>query len=92
MRKTLLFIVLLLAVLFPTIIFAQTAKVVDLKGQVLVKTRASSDWAKAKINMVLSREAELETKKGSRCTLAFDEEMKNIITLNENSHIKIERY
>jgi len=75
---------------FPGLVLAQTAKVVDIQGQVLVKNEASASWDAAKINMLLPKDAEIQTKTGSRCTLAFDEELKNILTVQENSHIKLD--
>jgi hypothetical protein len=70
--------------------WAQSAKVVDVKGEVTVKLTVVSDWQKAKIHMLLEREAEVQTQKSSQCTLAFDEEFKNILTVKEDSHIKIQ--
>ena len=76
--------------LFPGLGLAQTAKVIDVQGQVLVKKEASASWDEAKINMLLKKDAEIQTKAGARCTLAFDEEHKNILTVQENSLIKLE--
>jgi hypothetical protein len=75
---------------FPICLFAQTAKVVDLKGKVQIKAGDAASWEKARLNMLLGKQAEVKTDKDSSCTLAFDEEMKNILTVNENSYIKIE--
>ncbi len=84
-------LVMLAAFLFvPCYAFAQVAKIVDVGGKVTVKTDASADWKKAKVNMVLNKDAELETKENSYCTLAFDEEQKNIVTLKQNSRIRID--
>jgi len=90
MKKIAVFFILALFLL-PAHAFAQsTAKIIDVRGEVLVKKEAEAEWQKAKINMLLSKDAEVETKSNSQCTLAFDEEIKNILTLKENSHIKIE--
>jgi hypothetical protein len=75
---------------FPGLALAQTAKVVDVQGQVLVKKEVSASWNEAKINMLLKKDAQVQTKAGARCTLAFDEEHKNILTVQENSLIKLE--
>lgn len=76
--------------LFAPCLWAQTAKIVEVKGKVQVKETPSAEWQKAKINMMLEKDAEVQTQKKSQCTLAFDEELKNILTVKENSHIKLE--
>jgi len=89
--KRILFLLAGACVLFlPLQAFAQAAKIVDLGWQVNVKKDAASAWEKAKINMLLEKGAEIETKHGSYCTLAFDEERKNIVTIKQDSLIKIE--
>jgi hypothetical protein len=70
--------------------WAQSAKVVDVKGAVTVKLTAASEWQKAQINMLLEKDAEIQTQKDSQCTLAFDEALKNILTLQGDSRIKIQ--
>lgn len=90
MKKLWIFFILLPLFLFPAYLFAQSAKIVDIKGMVLIKKDMDSPWQKAKINILLGKEAELKTEKSSWCTLAFDEELKNILTIKENSHIRIE--
>jgi hypothetical protein len=90
MKRLGIFLSFVMALLFPVFLFAQTAKVIDLKGEVLVKQDVMTAWQRAKVNMLLGREAEVETKKNALCTLAFDEEQKNILTIKENSRIKIE--
>ncbi|OIO35934.1 MAG: hypothetical protein AUJ74_04410 [Candidatus Omnitrophica bacterium CG1_02_44_16] len=91
MKKLFMFFGITQLLLFPGLLFAQTAKVIDVQGQVLVKEEAaSSAWGKAKINMFLKKDAEIQTKAGARCTLAFDEEQKNILTVQENTIIKLE--
>ena len=76
--------------LFSSSVFAQSAKIIDLKGKVSVKKELSAAWQEAKINMLLSKNAEIKTAKGAICTLAFDEELKNIMTVKENSQVKLE--
>jgi hypothetical protein len=88
MRRILVFIFLFLLISLP--LFAQTVKVIDIAGKVEVKAGTATSWQKARVNMFLGKEAEIKTDKKSSCTLAFDEELKNILTINENSHIKIE--
>ena len=90
MKKLLILFGIMQLLWFPGSVLAQTAKVVDVQGQVLVKKGASASWDAARINMLLSKDAEIQTKAGARCTLAFDEELKNILTVQENSLIKLE--
>jgi len=92
MKKVLsIFIILAVIFLFSASSFAQNlAKIVDLKGEVLVKEEITASWAKAKLNMYLNKDAQIKTGKNSLCTLAFDEELKNVLTIKENSEIKLE--
>lgn len=90
MKKIFMFFGIAQLLLFPGPGLAQTAKVIDVQGQVLVKKEVSASWDEAKINMLLKKDAEIRTKAGARCTLAFDEEHKNILTVQENSLIKLE--
>jgi FecR protein len=70
--------------------YAQVAKIVELKGEVSVKSDRSRSWRRAKINTYLKRKDEIMTKERSMCSLAFDEGLKNILTIKENSHIRID--
>jgi hypothetical protein len=76
--------------LFSSSVFAQSAKIIDLKGKVSVKKELSAAWQEAKINMLLLKDAEIKTASGAICTLAFDEELKNIMSIKENSEVKLE--
>src|SRR3989338_1464525 len=90
MKKFRIFFIFFQILLFPACLFAQTAKVIDVKGAVLIKSGPSSAWEKARINILLDKDAEVRTREDSKCTLAFDEGLKNILTVEEKSHIKIE--
>jgi len=70
--------------------FSQIAKIIDMGGSVSIKQTKSSNWQPAKIDMYLDKDAELKTAKGAFCTLSFDERLENILTIQENSHIRIE--
>lgn len=70
--------------------FGQIAKIIETYSDVTVKKSASSRWQKAQPDMYLEREAEIKTGSASRCMLTFDEDLKNILTIEENSHIHIE--
>ncbi|MBM3248627.1 MAG: FecR domain-containing protein [Candidatus Omnitrophica bacterium] len=90
MKKAISMLVFVFFFTFASSAFAQVAKIVDLGGQASVKVDLSADWNKAKINMLLGKDAEIQTGRDSYCTLAFDDEMKNIVTIKQNSQIKID--
>ncbi|MDD2689084.1 MAG: FecR domain-containing protein [Candidatus Omnitrophica bacterium] len=90
MKRTLLCLVILQIFFLPVLVFAQVAKVIDVQGMVLVRVDTSHDWTPAKINMFLDKQSELKTQAKSKCTLAFDEELRNILSIDENSQIKLE--
>ena len=71
-------------------VFAQEAKILYVKGKVSIKKDASAPWEKAKISTMLGKQAEVKTGAKSECTLSFDETTKNILTLKENSWVKLE--
>jgi len=89
MRKILVFFLFILFML-SAVAIAQTAKILEVKGDVQVKKEAKSAWEKAKIDAFLDKQAEIKTGARGECTLTFDEELKNILTIKENSEIKIE--
>jgi len=70
--------------------FAQIAKIIEIRNEVMVKKQASSRWAKARVDTYLEREAEIKTGAASACMLAFDEQLNNILTIEENSQIRLE--
>lgn len=89
MKKVPVFFALFLF-LFPAALFAQTVKILEVKGDIQVKKEINSIWEKANIFTILGNQAEIKTGAFSQCTLTFDEELKNILTIEENSQIKIE--
>lgn len=89
MKKYLLILFALQLLIAPSL-YAQLAKVVDLKGKVEVKVDVDSSWKKANLNTYLEKDSEIKTGQGSECTIAFDEELENMLTIKENSYIKIE--
>jgi len=89
MGKIRLLFVLFQIFLFPVILFAQSAKIIDIKGSVEVKKQVYEPWQKASVNMLLDKGAEVRTKKDSSCTLTFDKELRNTLYIKENSNIKI---
>lgn len=89
MKKVLSIWVFLLSFLVPACLLAQDARIIDLKGEVMIKSASSSAWQKAKVGTSVKVGAELETKADSICTLAFDSKQKNILSIKENSRIKL---
>jgi hypothetical protein len=90
MKKILVCLFIFQIAHFTPSLFAQSVKIIDLKGCVTVKQNAQLDWKKAKIDMTLYKDAEVKTEKKSECTIAFDDEISNALTLKEDSHIKLE--
>jgi len=90
MKKFLWLLVFLQIFFFVCVAFAQGVKIIDLKGNVEVKTKTGANWQTAKAGMILGKNAELTTQKNSECTLAFDEYLSNVLTVKENSNLKIE--
>ncbi|MDD5195973.1 MAG: FecR family protein [Candidatus Omnitrophica bacterium] len=86
MRRFILLVFIFLLFL-PSYAFGQTVKIIDVKGEVSVKKSPGASWEAAKTNTFLEPLSEIKTGKGSKCTLVFDEQMKNILTLKENSQI-----
>ncbi|MDD5583504.1 MAG: FecR family protein [Candidatus Omnitrophica bacterium] len=78
-----------ICLLFSFSAFAQTAKIIDVKGDVSVKKGPAASWEKAATNTFLEALAEIKTGKDSKCTLIFDDQMKNILTVRENSQITL---
>lgn len=91
MKRVILTLILAnLMLIFANVAFAQTAKITGVQGEVLVKTDANVAWQKAEVNALLGKDVEIKTKSNSSCTLAFDKEEKNIVSIKENTQIKIE--
>lgn len=89
MKRKLLCLAILQMFFLPALVFAQAARVIDAQGKVLTRKDAG-DWRPAKINMLLDKESELKTEAKSKCALAFDKDSRNILTIDENSQIKLE--
>ena len=89
MKRLMIFFLFFQILLFSPALFAQEVRVVDLKGEVFVKRKRTLLWQKAKEDMLLKKAAEIKTDKDSECTLAFDNQLNNAITVKENSHLKI---
>jgi len=71
-------------------VFAEGAKIIDVHGKVTLKQRTSILWGRAWVDMELEKGAQIKTYKNSWCTLAFDDDMKNTLTIRENSQIRLD--
>ncbi|MCM8787899.1 MAG: FecR family protein [Candidatus Omnitrophica bacterium] len=87
MKKFFLFFVVFFC--FSFFCLSQEVKILDIKGEVLVKKETETIWQKAKINMLLTADTEIKTAKNSFCTLVFDTEGKNVMTIKDNAEAKL---
>jgi len=71
-------------------LYAQVAKIIDLKGTVKIKKDLNTRWEKAKVNTYLNKQDQIKTGNWAECTITFDEELKNILTIKENSNVTLE--
>ena len=85
-----LFFVCFLVWCVPVLLFAQSAKIVEVKGEAYVKQNAQAAWEKAKVNMSLEKGAQVKTTIGGQCMVAFDAARKNLLSVKSNSQITIE--
>jgi hypothetical protein len=90
MKKLFLFL-LLFSFLFTGLVLAQTAKIIRLEGNVEMKISETDNWQVATIGTYLKKQAEIKTDKDSSCTLAFDEKLDNLITIEQNSQLTLEQ-
>lgn len=88
MKYTALYVVL--SVFFCSSAYAQIAKIVSVEGSVSIKADATSQWQSAKPQMYLEKEAEIKTGAHATCILAFDENLSNTATIDENTTVKLE--
>ena len=83
--------ILLVAVwVMPGVIFAQEAKIIAVKGTVMIRKDATAAWEIAQLNMKLGKDAEVQTQAKATCTLSFDENKKSILTVKDETQIKVE--
>ncbi|MCM8830810.1 MAG: FecR family protein [Candidatus Omnitrophica bacterium] len=87
MKKFFLFFIVFFY--FSFFCFSQEVKIIDLKGDVFVKKETETIWQRAKIDMVLTKNTEIKTAKNSFCTLVFDVQDKNVMTIKDNAEVKI---
>ena len=91
MKKVpILALALMMTFIFINNSYAQNLKIVDIKGEVLLRQRDVLPWRKAVMGEALYKDYELQTKKGSECTISFDDNLDKVLTLKENTQIKIE--
>jgi len=90
MKRSFLLFLMFACFLFPAVVFAQTARIIGARGNVQVKKSAQLEWQKAKIDMMLEKNSQVQTQARSSCTITFDEGFKKIITIQENTEITLE--
>ncbi|MFC1704163.1 FecR domain-containing protein [Candidatus Omnitrophota bacterium] len=66
------------------------AKVLSVKGDVLVKGPSDADWVAAVEGMSLEQGATIKTGENSSCEIVLDEDADNIIGIKENSFLDLE--
>jgi FecR protein len=89
MKRTILICLVLMISGFTAM--AQVAKVIDTHGNVQIKQNDSAEWIKAKPQMYMEATAQIKTGDDSSCVMSFDEELKNIIAIKENTQIDLEK-
>ncbi|MFH1621834.1 MAG: FecR family protein [Candidatus Omnitrophota bacterium] len=83
-------LVLIASFVYLNNLYAQDLKIVDIKGEVLLRPREISTWREAVMGEILYQDYELQTKENSECTISFDDNLDKVLTLKENTQIKIE--
>jgi hypothetical protein len=73
-----------------TQVFALSVQIIQIDGEVLVKTNSAAQWEKAVVDMKLEKQAQIQTKAKATCVVAFDEARQNIVTLYEKSQMAVE--
>jgi hypothetical protein len=89
MKKVVLLFVFFTIVIVP-FAFCQIAEIIDIKGEVEIRKPGAIYWQVAQLHMLLAPNSQVKTARASECTLAFDEDLKNIVTIKANSLITIE--
>src|SRR5262245_30520295 len=69
---------------------AAQAVIVEIKGKAYFRTDPKKEWQEAKVGQKVSASEELKTPSLSSCSLAFDDDKENIVTVKENTTIKVE--
>jgi FecR protein len=89
MKRTILICLVLMISGFTAM--AQVAKVIDAHGDVTIKQNDTAKWIKAVPQMYMEKTAQIKTGDDSSCVISFDEELKNIIAIKENTQINLEK-
>jgi len=69
--------------------YPESIKIIDVIGRVYVKVLPTSSYELAKIGMELNKDSEVKTESSSICTIVFDNNPNNVLTIKENSQIII---
>ncbi len=71
--------------------WSQVAKIIDVHGSVELKQNDTTEWIKAKPQMYLEETAKIKTGDDSSCIITFDEKLKNVIAIQGNTQIELEK-
>ena len=84
---------LLISIIFFISFFAypESIKIIDVIGRVYVKVLPTSSYEVAKIGMELNKDSEIKTESSSVCTIVFDNNPNNVLTVKENTQIVIKK-
>jgi len=69
---------------------ADAATIVAVSGDVRVKAAGAASWQAAAKGQAVSKDTEIQCGPQSRCTVAFDELLRNIATVKENTTMTVE--
>ena len=89
MKRLLVFVFFVCFCAVATTAWALSATITKVAGDVSVRNDFVAPWKQAKADMRLAVNAEIKTGAGAQCTLTFDDDLKNVITVKENTLIKI---
>ncbi|MCP4652191.1 MAG: FecR domain-containing protein [Candidatus Omnitrophica bacterium] len=88
--KKILFVLVVFQMILAPGAFCAIAKIAKVKGDVFLRTKPTSSWEEAKPKTKLGVKSEIKTAPGAKCFIIFDKAAKNVLSIEENSHIKIE--
>src|SRR5262245_57335859 len=69
---------------------AAQAVIVEIKGKAYFRSDPKNEWQEAKVGQKIAAKEELKTPSLSSCSLAFDDDKENIVTVKESTTIKVE--
>ena len=70
--------------------YTQPNSIVSVKGEVFLRQGPSGEWQRAEQNTRLAPNAELKVGAASSCDISLDDKMKDVVTVKDDSQVKIE--